>query len=299
MTIEKLLSEFKIYKIDIEGKNENSIDLYIKNIKEFLEEMEINDYNTLVSVDAQVIKDWIISLTEKGNSAKTRNNKLTSVKQIFLYLEDEKMENIDRRINKIKNAKTPQKEVKYVDMETIEEILRVVKRQRTRAAIVILQKTGIRFNELMQITCQDIERGYAIINGKGNKERKIWFSPDCIKICQDFINGERKKIVEKYNLDTDILLLSDGGKLMTTESFTRSLKQYANKIGLVWANEMSPHKLRHAFISDQLNRGVPVHIVRDMVGHQNMSTTNGYAHTNKDTIKQVFLEQDIDKIYNE
>ena len=113
MSIDKLLEEFKAYKIDVEGKAEDSIDLYIKNIKKFCEDMNIKDYETLISTKAQTIKDWLSILAERENSAVTRNNKLSAVKQIFCFLEDEKDVEVDRKINKIKNAKAKQKETKY------------------------------------------------------------------------------------------------------------------------------------------------------------------------------------------
>ena len=78
MNIDKLLEEFKTYKINVEGKAEDSMNLYIKNIKKFCEDMNIKDYETLISTKAQTIKDWLSILAEKENSAITRNNKSVS-----------------------------------------------------------------------------------------------------------------------------------------------------------------------------------------------------------------------------
>ena len=269
MNIDKLLEEFKTYKVDVEGKAEDSINLYIKNIKKFCEDMNIKDYETLISTKAQTIKDWLSILAEKENSAVTRNNKLSAIKQIFCFLEDEKDVVVDRKINKIKYAKTKQKETKYLDEKQMEELLAITTNQRTKSAIAILNNTGVRFSELIQITCTDIERGFAIIVGKGNKERTVFFTYQTIAICRNFINGKRRHIVEKYNLDTDLLFLSDYGNVMKASNFINSLKYYAERMGIYWSNEMSPHKLRHSCITKALNDGVPIQVVRDMVGHTN------------------------------
>ena len=292
MNIDKLLEEFKTYKVDVEGKAEDSINLYIKNIKKFCEDMNIKDYETLISTKSQTIKDWLSILVEKENSAVTRNNKLSAIKQIFCFLEDEKDVVVDRKINKIKYAKTKQKETKYLDEKQMEELLAITTNQRTKSAIAILNNTGVRFSELIQITCTDIERGFAIIVGKGNKERTVFFTHQTIAICRNFINGKRRHIVEKYNLDTDLLFLSDYGNIMKASNFINSLKYYAERMGIYWSDEMSPHKLRHSCITKALNDGVPIQVVRDMVGHTNMQTTNRYSHSKDDEIRKAMLRED-------
>ena len=294
MNIDKLLEEFKTYKVDVEGKAEDSINLYIKNIKKFCEDMNIKDYETLISTKAQTIKDWLSILAEKENSAVTRNNKLSAIKQIFCFLEDEKDVVVDRKINKIKYAKTKQKETKYLDEKQMEELLAITTNQRTKSAIAILNNTGVRFSELIQITCTDIERGFAIIVGKGNKERTVFFTHQTIAICRNFINGKRRHIVEKYNLDTDLLFLSDYGNVMKASNFINSLKYYAERMGIYWSDEMSPHKLRHSCITKALNDGVPIQVVRDMVGHTNMQTTNRYSHSKDDEIRKAMLREDFE-----
>ena len=295
MNIDKLLEEFKTYKVDVEGKAEDSINLYIKNIKKFCEDMNIKDYETLISTKSQTIKDWLSILAEKENSAVTRNNKLSAVKQIFCFLEDEKDVVVDRKINKIKYAKTKQKETKYLDEKQMEELLAITTNQRTKSAIAILNNTGVRFSELIQITCTDIERGFAIIVGKGNKERTVFFTHQTIAICRNFINGKRRHIVEKYNLDTDLLFLSDYGNVMKASNFINSLKYYAERMGIYWSDEMSPHKLRHSCITKALNDGVPIQVVRDMVGHTNMQTTNRYSHSKDDEIRKAMLREDFEE----
>ena len=287
--LENLFNDFCIYKIDIEGKNQSSIDSYMRILRDFCVDMEIETYEDLINIKAQDIKNWLINLANKNNIETTRNNKLSVVKQIFLFLENEKKENIDVNIRNIKYAKTPYKESKYVDNDLAFELIAETSNQRTKSAIILIIKTGVRFKELMQINCSDIERGYAKIIGKGNKERTIWFNADVTKICTDFIKGKRKKIIEKTGVETDLLLISDNGKPMTRQSFYKSLKNIARRIGLYWYDEISPHKLRHGCISSALKEGVPINVVRDMAGHSNIMTTNRYAHTQEEQVKMAML----------
>ena len=292
MNIEKLLQDFKDYKVNVEGKSSKSIDWYIRHINEFCKDMDINDYNTLININSQTIKDWLSILVDRGNQPSSRNNKLSAVKQLFVFLEEEKDEDIDRKINKIKLAKITKKETKYADETQMEQLLVSTTEQRTKSAIAILNSTGVRFCEMIQITCSDIDRGFAVIVGKGNKERTIWFPPSCIKICKDYINGKRKKIIEKTKVETDLLFISNKGNVIDPSNFTKSLKKSARRIGLYWSDEMSPHKLRHSCLTKKLNNGTPIHIVRDMAGHTNIQTTDRYSHTNEDMVRQYMLDED-------
>lgn len=290
MNIDKMLEEFKIYKIDIEGKTEGSIDLYIRSIKEFCNNMKIDTYEQFIKVDAQTVKDWLSILSrEHKNSATTKNNKLSAIKQIYLFLEEEKNLIIDRKISKIKCSKTVVKEQKYMDSATMEELLDAVNNLRTKSAIAVIECTGLRFKELLQLTCDDIERGYATVLGKGNKERTIYFSDYCIELCKKYIKKKRAEIVKKYNVKTNLLFISDRGGVLSKQSFSKSLKNYSNKIGLYWADEMSPHKLRHSYITKMLNENVPIQVVRDISGHTNIYTTNRYAHASQDDVRNAML----------
>ena len=135
MNMEILLKEFKTYKVDIEGRNSNSVDLYINHIKEFCEEMNIKDYKTFININAQIIKDWLSKQADKGNGPSTRNNKLSAIKQIYSYLETEKNILVDRKIGNIPLAKTPHKERKYADGDIAEQMIRISSNERVRAGI--------------------------------------------------------------------------------------------------------------------------------------------------------------------
>lgn len=286
-----LIEEFANYKIKIEGKTESSIDIYKRNILEFCNTMKIFDKDAFINVSAQTIKDWLIKLDEKKNAETTRNNKLTSIKQIFVYLEDELDVEVDRKIQKIKYAKAPIKESRYVSETDFQDLLQNATSLEMRAAMSVLFTTGVRFSELLQITCSDIERGYAKIMGKGRKERTIWFQPTAIKECKTFINFDRKKIVERLGLNTDLLFISRGGLPIAQPVFLRSLKRIARKKGLYWYNEMSPHKFRHGYATAKLNEGYPVHLLRDSLGHASINTTNRYVHSTEDAIKDMMIKE--------
>ena len=293
MNIERLLKDFKNYKINIEGKTSSTVDWYIQKINSFCDDMKISTYEQLISTSADCVQDWLSILADNGNGETTRNNKLSAIKELFKSLRKQRKEKIDIDILDIPNAKAPYKETKYASRDIIMQMLEVITNQRVRAGVAVIMEEGLRFSEMMQITCTGIMRGEQTIVGKGRKERTIYFSPFCINVCREFINGKRKQIVERTGVDTDLLFISDEGTLLTRQSFSASLKLYAEKIGLYWYNEMSPHKLRHGAITNMLNEGVPIQTVRDVAGHSSINTTNRYAHADEEDVKKAMLH-----IYN-
>lgn len=290
----KLLDDFTRYKIKIEGRTESSANIYYKHIKEFCETMGVYDLDTFVNVKAQTIKDWLIKLDEKKNTEATRNNKLSAIKQIFLYLEEELDLDVDRKISRIKYAKAPIKKSRYVKEENLLDLLDSASTQEMRAALMVLFGTGVRFSELLQITCTDIKNKGATIMGKGRKERKIWFSVPIIKECNDFIYGERKKIIERTGVDTDLLFISRNGRPIAQPVFLRSLKRTARRCGLYWADELSPHKFRHGYATAKISQGYSIAELRDSLGHSSIKTTDRYIHTDESAIRKMMTGEDND-----
>lgn len=292
-TIDDIFSRFKTYKVDIEGRSEKSIDLYITTIKDFCSKMNITSFDEFVGVKAQQIRDWLsIMANQYGNGESTRNSKLSAIKEIYKFLDYQEHINIDRDISRMAFAKVPHRESRYTTSEDVVSLMATIgKDLRVKSCISVIANTGIRFSEVQQLTCKDIDRGYAYIIGKGNKERKITFNKRCIDECNRYINRKRKKIVEKHNLNTDLLFISDGGKRYERRSFEKSLKTYAQKAGIEWADHLSPHKLRHGFITKKLEEGEPIHIVSSAVGHSDLSTTSRYSHANQTMIDEMFKRE--------
>lgn len=289
--LEKLILEFRIYKINIEGRSDSSINSYIDIIKSFFDDMKITTYEQLINVSSQNVRDWLSLLVEKGNVETSRNKKLSIIKQLFLFLEVEKEENIDTRIRNIKFAKVHHKESKYITEELAYSIIKSTKNQTLKAAFIICCETGVRFSELMQITCTDIKNGYARIVGKGGKEREIWFNEYVMKICNRYIEKRRNEIIKRTGVKTDILLLSHNGKPLSRQSFSVSLKTIGKRLGVSWSDELSPHKFRHGYVTRMLNENVPINVVKNIVGHSNISTTDRYSHVEKDQVKEAMLEK--------
>ena len=293
-----IFNGFEDYKTKIEGKSKNTINQYIYRIQDFLKYNNIETKEDLISIKAKNVKMWLSSLADKGNSERSRNIKLTAIKELYKYLKEELKEKIDEDILRIPFAKVPKRESKYLDGDTTRDLLSFINDSRVKTGMMIIFSTGVRFCELIQITCEDIKKGYANIIGKGNKERTIYFSPQVQEIAMQFINGKRANIVKKYGKqNNDILMLNDNGNVIIRRNFETSMKTWARKFNenpltkgrLDWWEHFSPHKLRHSFGTEQLRMGNDIATVRDELGHSSIATTNNYSHSSQDRVRMAML----------
>lgn len=305
MNIQELFDKWKDYKTKIEGKSEDSINQYIYRLQQFNNDLSITTKEDLVEKTCEDIKKWLMELANSGNSERTRNTKLTAIKEIYKYLAEELDEKIDYKILRIPFAKVPKREVKYIDADDKEDFISKITNLRTKTGAAIIFGCGARYCELMQITCADIERGYANVIGKGNKERRLWFDLWVQEIAKQYIKSNnigvcgRKAIIDKCGIDTDLLMISNNGKPLEKWSFSRSMKIYGKHFNedpltegrMDWYDQLSPHKLRHSFATEQLQNGTDIATVRDELGHENIATTNNYVHSNKERVRMAMLKE--------
>jgi len=298
--MEEVLKRFKNHKIKVEGKLEKSVYQYLYRFRAFAEYMNIKEYEDLINIKANDIKKWLSHLADEGNSARTRNIKLTAIKEIYNYLMKEEKQKIDEDILEIKFAKVPKREINYIDKEDKNDFIQDIKNPCIKTGAAIIFGCGCRFSELMQITCTDILKGYAKIIGKGNKERTIYFPLWVQEIAKQWVNGKRMQITKKYGKKTDVLMLNKYGEPISLQGFSKGLKLYGKKFNdnpltegrMEWNEKLSPHKLRHSFATEQIQEGVDLATVRDEMGHSNLATTNNYSHSNENRVRMAMLRED-------
>lgn len=283
---------YREYKINVEGKSTKYMTMVLITLKEVCNFFQIEDIDNFCKLTSKDISNWLISLAKNNISNSTRNTKLSYLKSFFDYLEFIERKEIDRYIKRIPNAKVPYRVKNYPNSLDMDRLIENTKSQRTKAMIVVIRNTGVRFSELIQITCKDIENGYANIIGKGNKERTIYFNLNTQRVCKRYINSRRKKIVERTGVDTDLLFINKFGKVVSEVAFCEELKKSAMNSGITWYKEMTPHKLRHGFASEQIKEnGADLATIRDALGHTNIATTNRYLHTEENLVKQMMTKE--------
>lgn len=229
--------------------------------------------NDLKELDVENIKNFLLTCENKEISAQTRNLFLNAVK--FYYYN---VLGITERIN-IRSAKRNKSLPVILSRHEIARIISAVKNQKHKIILAISYGSGLRVSEVINLRVQDIDLDTLTIHikqTKGGKDRLTIF-PEKIK------NNLIKFIAEKNN--NDFIFSSERGGKLTTRT---AQKIFAQALKNARINKPATfHSLRHSFATHLLENGVDVRYVQELLGHQNIRTTQIYTKVTNPSLKKI------------
>ena len=256
----------------------------------FLEYLNENDIKSYKSVDYQKIRDYISYLYELDYNNKTICRHISAIRSFFKYL---KINNYiyDNPCTLVSNPKLDKRLPKYLNFEEIEKLLNAFDNNnylglRNSLILELLYSTGIRVSEITNIRLKDISLSNKtiIIDGKGNKQRIVYFGSICLNLLKKYIDSSYP-ILNKNN--SDYLLLSKTGKKINEREIRKVVDDASSIAGI--KIKISPHVLRHTFATHMLTSGADLRSVQELLGHENLSTTQVYTHLTNEKIRNVYL----------
>lgn len=184
----------------------------------------------------------------------------------------------------IKHPKLSKKLPEYLTSEEINKLfdIRLTKPidYRNKAMLEVLYATGTRISELINLELNQIDFDECIIRvtGKGKKDRIIPIGDTAMDALKNYILNYRIFLV-KTN-DNNYVFLNKNGNKISRQGFFKILKGLAFDAGI--KKDISPHTIRHSFATNLLNNGADLRIIQELLGHENLQTTEIYSHlTNK------------------
>ncbi len=241
-------------------------------------------------VDKRLIRFYLIRLQEQQISKRSIARKLATLKSFFRFLLKEKIVPANP-VSAIKMPRLEKKLPEYLTLDEIEQLLQLPDFKtfegiRDLAILELFYGTGLRLSELIELKVEqvDFQENLIRVIGKGNKERIVPFG------------GSAKLILEKYLLlrpqfaenSVDNLFVLKSGKKMYPMAIQRIVKKYLTQISNL--QQKSPHVLRHTFATHMLNQGADIRVVKDLLGHENLSTTQIYTHLSIEHLKNVYKQ---------
>ncbi|QIW10755.1 site-specific tyrosine recombinase/integron integrase [Francisella sp. LA112445] len=231
------------------------------------------------------ISIWIKKLHAQGNSSKTIQRKLSSVRSFYSFLLNNEIVTKNPTLG-IKAPKGEKKLPKAINIDELAYLLDITPcndiEARDIASFDLLYSCGIRLNELSSIQIKDINIANKSIRvtGKGNKERVVYFG------AKTLINLKRwLDIRDCFNPQSDYLFISQNGSHLTNRSIQKRLEIFAQKYA---TKHIHPHMLRHSFASHVLDSSKDLLAVKDLLGHSDISSTQIYTHLNFQQLADVF-----------
>lgn len=241
------------------------------------------------NADGDLIRGWIIELMDNGFSETSVNRKLSTLRTFYKYLLRKKIIQTDPMI-KIKGPKRKKplpvfvKEAdmdKLLDSNMFDDSFEGV---RNRLIIEIFYETGIRLSELLSLKDADIDiyRMVIKVTGKRNKQRYIPFGEDLKKNIEEFLSIRDKAVTGTC----ETFLTKKNGERMYPMMVYKLVRQNLSKVATL--KKKSPHVLRHTFATAMLNNNAELEAVKELLGHESITTTEVYTHTTFEELKKVY-----------
>lgn len=299
-----LVQDYLIYVEAIKGHSELSVLEYASDLRTFFRyisklkgryPMSTDDEEIdLSTIDIEFIKNitlndayqfLIYCKNVRKNSETTRARRVIAIRRFFSYLTDnlgllEKnpMKNLDAP--KIKKSLP-----KYLTLEESQKLLSVIDgkfKERDFAIILLFLNCGMRLSELVSIDYNDIRSDNTlVITGKGNKERTVYLNQSCIDAVTEYM-----KVRPKDGVKDRALFLSARNQRMNPRTVELMVQKYLDKAGL-GGRGLSVHKLRHTAATLMYQHGnVDVLVLKEILGHENLGTTEIYTHIQSDAAKK-------------
>ena len=272
--------------------SKNTIRAYKNDLFEFSD--YLYDYSNcfdIKSIDLVVIQSYIQKLFKSKIDEKTIRRKISSIKSFFKYLSFNKI--IKNNISDFIQLPKTSKKLPY--LLSVKEITNLMKLPdltsyngiRDRSILEILYSTGVRISELAKIKLIDINFTKKIIKviGKGSKERYVILGNQAFKALNNYIF-----IRSKLKFSSSKYLYPQIKKSSTTYISDKTLFNIVKKyLKLISVNEkLSPHSIRHSFATHLLENGADLISVKDMLGHEDLISTQIYTHVGIDKLKKVY-----------
>lgn len=242
---------------------------------------DVFDFLSYLSEDRSINADSLAP--EYGIAASSRARKLSSIKSFYKYLTVRTKQLTDNPVAELEYPKLRKSLPKYLKMDQASALLRSVtgvNQKRDYAILMIFLNCGIRRSELVGLNLTDVYEDRIRVVGKGNKERTVYFGTACRKAIDAYLSERNKKVLS----DNRALFGSRDGNRISVTAVHRLVKKHLLAAGLD-ANQFSAHKLRHTAATMMLSGGVDVKTVQEVLGHENLNTTQIYTHIENTELK--------------
>lgn len=254
----------------------HTVTAYKKDLAQFVEFTEISKLTELKEIQYQSIRAWIVSLVDLKLENRSINRKLSTLRTFFRWLRKEG--HIDGNPMKKVVAPMIQKRLPSFakESELKDDILKDLPNDdfeevRDHLMIEFFYQTGIRLSELIELEDKNVTSNSIKVLGKRNKERIIPITPALFQSVEKY----RKLRTGLVGLTDEFFTLKNGNKLYPKFVY-RKINNYLGKVTNL--DKCSPHVLRHTFATHMLNNGAGLEVLKDILGHANLSATQVYTH---------------------
>ena len=274
---------------------------YLGDLRQFLAVVEETrgekaaPLNHPEQIDAVMIRTYLKVLYQRGVEARSLGRKLASLRSFLHFME--------RRgyvsSNVARDVRTPKAQRPLPNVLPIDHVFALLDtpqapapgagaswlRQRDQAILELFYASGVRVSELAALDVQsiDLAAGAMRVLGKGNRERQVFFGKTASQALRAYLEARE---ISGLGQSDPALFLNRHGRRLSTRGVQMLIKKHCRRTGI--STRTSPHTLRHAFATHLLDNGADLRSIQELLGHQQLSTTQKYTHVSMDRMLEVY-----------
>ncbi len=281
--MDRLVSDFLDFIRTEKGLSANTIEAYGRDIEAFQATLNGKGWK---ETDGESVLHFLSILKEKGYASSSICRMLVAVKVFFRFLKREGEVGVDLG-RYFDSPKMWQLVPEVLSIEEVDVLLAQPKGEdfigaRDKAVFELLYATGMRVSELCSLKICDVSDAFVKVRGKGKKERLVPVGKKAIEALDHYLTSFRTSVTE----DNAPLFVSKKGQKIDRITVWNRIKIYAKSAGIT--RSISPHTLRHSFATHLLENGADLRLIQDMLGHEDIGTTDRYTHVTGSRLKAAF-----------
>ena len=282
--------DFLQYQRHYSDKTIESYHREIKHFKNYLKSELIDSYQ---EVSYQLLRGYLTKLYDKNLAKSSINHKLSALRSFYNYLLKEELVD-DNPFLLIESQKIAKRNPDFLFVEEMMGFLDSIDTKndlgiRNKAMLELMYASGLRCFEVVNLQLSNLDLGQMLllIHGKGGKDRYVPFNEYTRDWLIKYLSEARVNLMAK-NEGHNFVFVNKFGNSLTNRGVEnivdRLMKQYDP------TKKIHPHTIRHSFATHLLNAGADIRTVQELLGHENLSTTQIYTHISKEHLKQVYQE---------
>ena len=287
-----MINQFLDYMRYERNASPQTVQTYEESLRAFESYLTFRDNGlSMDSVDTDLIRDWMESLMDKGNSASTINKNLSALRSFFRFAlrRGLVMKDPAHAVTGPKKSKPLPQFLREGEMDRLLDGIEwdgSFNNVRARTIILLFYEAGLRRSELLGLDDKDIdfEAAQLKVTGKRNKQRIVPFGAE--------LGGQLKNYMavrhEEFGETSGAFFLSDKGERISGGQVYQIVRRYLSMVTSL--KKRSPHVLRHTFATAMLNNGAGLETIKSLLGHESVSTTEIYTHTTFEQLKRIYKE---------
>lgn len=293
LNLEKNKNEFLDYLKYQKKYSSLTIEAYTRNLNEFTDYLKKENICSFQEVEYPLIRGYLSFLHDKDLSKNSINHRISSLRSLYAFLVKQEIVN-DNPMLLVENVKVPKRNPDFLFPDEMIELLDSINTDsdlgmRNKALLELMYACGLRCSEAVGLTlnCIDFDNNILLIHGKGNKDRYVPFHDYARQWLILYIQEARNNLTAKTS-GTPYVFVNNRGQMMTNRGIENIIDRVVQNYDPT--KKIHPHTIRHSFATHLLNAGADLRTVQELLGHENLSTTQIYTHITKEHLRNVYLK---------